>query len=201
MTPRTHGLLGRILDDRANFTVVDAAGDGHHQRGWTDRRDSGAPARGDGPNSGPRLAEFSTRTAAGSPTADIPRTPVHSRPVVRSNPGSLAIRMPLVFSMRCLIGRRRAASSIAKNSGCRVGSPPDSCTTSGSPLVGDDCVEHRLHGGQIPKARPMGTAVGVAHRAAQVAVIGDFNDRQAGVLHMVRTQPAVVGGSRIPWAY
>ncbi len=47
--------------------------------------------------------------------------------------GSRAMRMPLVLIIRWRIGRRLAASRISKKRGCRVGSPPENCTRSGTP--------------------------------------------------------------------
>ena len=52
-----------------------------------------------------------------------------------TNAGSCAIRTPLVLIITCRIGRALTASRIAKNSGWIVGSPPDSCTRSGSPSL------------------------------------------------------------------
>ena len=45
------------------------------------------------------------------------------------------MRMPLVFSITCLIGRRRAAAMISRICGWMVGSPPEICTRSGSPSL------------------------------------------------------------------
>jgi hypothetical protein len=57
------------------------------------------------------------------------------------------------------------------------------------PLVGDDRIEHLLDGGQVPKIGSMGTTVGITHRTMQIALIGDLDDREAGVLHVVGHSP------------
>jgi hypothetical protein len=41
----------------------------------------------------------------------------------------------LVLTITWRIGRARAAARMAKNSGCKVGSPPEICTRSGSPSL------------------------------------------------------------------
>jgi hypothetical protein len=43
----------------------------------------------------------------------------------RRSPVSRAMRMPLVFTIRCRMGRARSMSRIAKKSGWSVGSPPE----------------------------------------------------------------------------
>ncbi len=53
-------------------------------------------------------------------------------------------------------------------------------------------IEHALDGREIAVARAMRTGIGVADRATQVAVVGQFDQRQAGMLHVFRTQAAVV---------
>ena len=62
----------------------------------------------------------------------------------------------------------------------------------GLAFVGDDRVEHALDRRQIAKARAMRARLGVADRAAQVAVIGDLDQRQAAVLHVIGAQAAIV---------
>ena len=62
-------------------------------------------------------------------------------------------------------------------------------------LVGDDGVEHRLDFGQRAVILLLRAGFGIAHRAAQVAMLGDLDHRQAGVLHVVRAQAAIVGAA------
>jgi environmental stress-induced protein Ves len=62
----------------------------------------------------------------------------------------------------------------------------------GFAFVGDDCVEHALDGRQIAKAGSMRARLCVADRAAQVTVIGDLDQGQAAMLHVLWTQTAIV---------
>ncbi len=62
-------------------------------------------------------------------------------------------------------------------------------------LVGDDGIEHALDRRHVAEARAMRAGVGVADRAAQVAVVGDLDQGQAAVLHVLRAQAAVVGAA------
>ncbi len=56
----------------------------------------------------------------------------------------------------------------------------------GMALIAHHCVEHLLNQSQVAKLLPLWPARGVAHRAAQVAVVTNLYQRQAGVLLMVR---------------
>jgi hypothetical protein len=53
---------------------------------------------------------------------------------------------------------------MAKSSGWSVGSPPEICSTSGSPSLRTSAVEHVFDGRQITVAGTVRTAVGVADR-------------------------------------
>ena len=134
----------------------------------------------------------SARRARTSRTAGRPRSPACRRRAARRTPRSAAMRMPLVLTIRCWIGRALARSRMAKKSGWIVGSPPEICTTSGSPSLRDDGVEHALDLVERAEVRAMGAADGVADRAAQVAGVGDLDQRQARVLLVVGAQAAVV---------
>ena len=144
VTPRTHGCCQREVDDLADLAVVHALLDGHDER----RRDAvpveplerlladrGADRRRAGP---------SARRARTNRTAGRPRSPACSSASRAANSSLSAMRMPLVLTIRCRIGRAFARSSIAKKSGWIVGSPPEICTTSGWPSLRDDGVEHAL---------------------------------------------------------
>ncbi len=63
----------------------------------------------------------------------------------------------------------------------------------GLALVGDHGIEHALDRGEVAKAGTMRSRIGVADRAAQIAEIGDLDQRQATVLHVLWTQAAIVG--------
>jgi hypothetical protein len=65
----------------------------------------------------------------------------------------------------------------------------------GFALIGDDGIKHAFERGQVAKLRPVRAAVGIADGAAQVAVVGDLQDRQARVLHVIRAQAAVIGAA------
>src|SRR5579872_1309185 len=97
-----------------------------------------------------------------------------------AKPGSRAMRRPLVLIIRWRIGRALAAARISKNCGWIVGSPPESCTRSGSPSEATAAAHGRT---------------GEADRAGQVAGVVDLDDRQAGVLLVVWAEAAVVGAA------
>ncbi len=67
----------------------------------------------------------------------------------------------------------------------------------GLALVRHHGVEHALHRGEVAEARPVRAAFGVADRAAQVAVVGDLDQGEAGVLHVLGAQAAVVGAAEV----
>ena len=105
--------------------------------------------------------------------------------------GSVAIRTPLVLTIKCRIGRDRAAATISQNWGWIVGSPPESWTRSGSPSARTTRIEHRLDLGQRAMAAAPDRAVGKAYRTAEVAGVVDLNDRQAAVLLVIGAKTAV----------
>ena len=113
----------------------------------------------------------------------------------RAKSGSCAMRMPLVLTMRCLIGRRLAASRISKKCGWIVGSPPLICTMSGSPLVADDAIEHELDLLERAMRLPVRPGFGVADRAGEIAVVGDLDQREATVLLVIGAEAAIVGAA------
>ena len=91
-------------------------------------------------------------------------------------------------------GARLRQVQIAKKSGWTVGSPPESWTTSGWPSLRTTASSmfSTAQGCGIAGVR---AAVGVADRAAQVAVVADLEQREAGVLLVVGAKAAVVGAS------
>ena len=101
------------------------------------------------------------------------------------------MRMPLVFSITCLIGRRRAAAMISRICGWMVGSPPEICTRSGSPSLAHQRVEHALDLGQAAVGVPLGRGIGEADRAGEVAGLVDLDDGQAGMLLVVGAEAAI----------
>ena len=135
VTPRTHGLLEREVDDPADLVVVQALLQRDDQRrGDVERVQpiEGAPAHV------AQIGAAQLRSAArarASRTAGRPRSPACSSASRSANASSLAMRMPLVFTIRCWIGAAFAQSRTSKNCGWIVGSPPEICTTSGSPSL------------------------------------------------------------------
>ena len=102
------------------------------------------------------------------------------------------MRKPLVLTIRCLMGRARAASRISKK-GVQRGLAARDLHHVGFALAGDDGVEH---GDDVFKAAvrgALGAGARIAGGAAQIAVVADLDDGQAAVLHVVGAQAAVVG--------
>jgi hypothetical protein len=62
----------------------------------------------------------------------------------------------------------------------------------GLALVGDDRIEHALDRRERPVLGPVRAGIRVAHRAREVAVVGDLQDREARVLHVVGAKSAIV---------
>src|SRR5712691_954917 len=62
----------------------------------------------------------------------------------------------------------------------------------GLSFVAHDGVEHLLDERERAMLEPLGTARGVTHGTAQVAGVGDFDQREAGVLFVIGAQAAVV---------
>ena len=65
----------------------------------------------------------------------------------------------------------------------------------GMAFVADDCVEHFFDLIEGAELLALGAAGGVADGAAQVAVVADLDEREAGVLLVVGAEAAVVGAS------
>ena len=106
--------------------------------------------------------------------------------------------MPFVSSIKWRIGLARAGSRIWKNSGCSVRSPPETCTTSGSPSL------QRRHQACSRSSRERDAAydrvlVGVADRATQIAEVRDFDQGDAGMLLVIGTEPSIVGAAPPDW--
>jgi hypothetical protein len=87
--------------------------------------------------------------------------------------GSVAMRMPLVFSIRWRILWRFAAAMIANSSGCRVGSPPLICNRSGSPSLPTNVSSMRstTASGNCPGRAGEEPAKHVGHVRLQVSLI------------------------------
>ena len=60
------------------------------------------------------------------------------------------------------------------------------------PFVAHDRIEHLFDQRQIAELLALRAARGVTHRTAQVAIIADFHQRQAGVLLVVAAQTAII---------
>ena len=56
----------------------------------------------------------------------------------------------------------------------------------------DQRVEHALDGRERQMLRPRRRGLGKAHRAGEVAMVVDLDERQAGMLFMIRTEPAII---------
>ena len=69
----------------------------------------------------------------------------------------------------------------------------------GMALVADDGVQHLFNQRQVAKLLALWPARRVAHRTAEVAVVANLHQRQAGVLLVIRTQAAVVRASPLHW--
>src|SRR6187549_1905716 len=108
-----------------------------------------------------------------------------------ANSRSCAMRMPLVFTMRWRMGRARAVENREEIGMQRRFSSGDLHHVRRA-LIGDDGVEHGQHGCEGLMREALGAGPCETYRAPQVAVVGDLDQRQAGVLHVVRAQPAVV---------
>ena len=59
----------------------------------------------------------------------------------------------------------------------------------------DQRVQHSFDLGQRREARPRRRGIGKAHRAGQIAMLGDLDQRQAGMLLVVGAQAAIVGAA------
>ena len=105
------------------------------------------------------------------------------------------MRSPLVLIMTWRIGRARTASRMANSSGCSVGSPPESCTRSGSPSLATSASSMRSMVASGSCFSRAGEEFGKADRTGQIAVLVDLDQRQAGMLLVVGAEPAIVGAA------
>ena len=102
------------------------------------------------------------------------------------------MRMPLVLTIRCRIGRALRRVRSRKTAGCNVGSPPEICTTSASPSLATIASSIRSNFVERTVLDARSDRFRVADRTSQVAMIIDLDDRQTRVLHVIGTQAAVV---------
>ena len=65
----------------------------------------------------------------------------------------------------------------------------------GMAFVANDCVEHLFNLLQVAELLALGAAGGVADGTAQVAVVADLDEGEAGVLLVVGAEAAIVGAS------
>ena len=101
------------------------------------------------------------------------------------------MRMPLVFSITCLMGRRRAAARMSRICGWMVGSPPEICTRSGSPSLLTRASSMNSTSAEAAMAVPLGRGIGEAHRTGEVAGLVDLDDGQARMLLVVGAEAAI----------
>ena len=111
--------------------------------------------------------------------------------------GSCAMRMPLVLSMMWRIGRRFAAAMISRICGWIVGSPPEICSRSGSPSDATSASIMRSISASGRCAVLLRGGIGEADRAGEVAGLVDLDQRQAGMLLVVRAEAAVIGAAQL----
>src|SRR5205823_1857066 len=64
-------------------------------------------------------------------------------------------------------------------------------------FVGDDRVEHAFYGDEIALRAAVRAGIGVADGAGEIALVGDFQNSQTRVLHVVRAQAAIVGAAPV----
>ena len=105
------------------------------------------------------------------------------------------MRMPLVLTIRCLMGRALAISTTGEEIGVHRGLAAGELDYVGMAFVADDGVEHLFDLREGAELLALGAAGGVADGAAQVAVVADLDEGEAGVLLVVGAEAAVVGAS------
>ena len=72
-----------------------------------------------------------------------------------------------------------------------VGSPPDSCTRSGSPSLATSTSSMRSISASGRWLPCMSAGIGEADRAGEIARLVDLDDREAAVLLVVGAEPAI----------
>jgi hypothetical protein len=90
-----------------------------------------------------------------------------------------------------LIGRRFAASRLRRTPDARSARRRKSDDV-GLAFVRDHGIEHPLDRRKVAEAGTMRAGLGVADRTTQVAVVGDLDQRQAAVLHVLGAQTTVI---------
>jgi hypothetical protein len=191
----THAGLGeRVLEDGTEFMVVDAALDGDDECGGdAEAVEDGEGALADMAEVG--TAELEEGVAGERVELEVELEAGHVGGELLGEAWLSGDADAVGVDHEVADGAFATHVEDAKEVGVEGGLAAGELDDVGLELVGNDAVEHGLNLREGAVGGAMGATGGVADGAGEVAVVGDFEEGEAGVLLMVGAEAAVVGAA------